>query len=514
MIVKYKFLECVGCSMKELFAGHDEELDPFGSGSIATTNGEIEYDKVNAIDPDDGMFGVGDGVYCPAFSVLMGTVFASPDADEILSVGDRRLTWWEDDSVVPPWKVSLINPLTWSQSNPVPDDLSRDVLGMDPEEMFVFADSGGFQVKSFPDMCVVDSPDLHSFEKKRIAPEKLLEWQAKNATAGAILDFSPYIVDSNQGETEGLGGVPISEFYDQLFKPNLEQTIENATRMYEHKKRIGADGFMLYNVLHGTVPFDQSKRADYYIREWYDAVDDIGDFDGWGIGAGSTNIAKLALNLVFVSENIDESHLHFFGTGSLAYRAILEYWRLHDGENYAVTSDSTSFEVGSQYRQFFNPLIHGNDISVSQRSDDVDQIVADVTPCTCAVCSQMERVFGPEWIWSRDDAQVGTAINMHNLNLLLQRHRMVQALVQGAGWELPDLYKDDADSQPYVFWKIFHNIFSDENVHDVLACMKFIKRGIEDGMDAALDDFVFQSAYSDKEGPLIREKNVASFMEW
>lgn len=501
--------------MKDLFGGREERIEPFGGeNNDNRTDESFDYDEVNEIDPSASRgFSVGDGVYCPAFSVLMGTVFAGQNPEQ-LQVGDRRLTWWEDSSLTPKWPVTLVNPLTWTQSNQMPDDVTRARLDMSPEDMFVFADSGGFQVKSFPDMCVVDSPDLHSWEEKRIMPERLLEWQAKNASAGAILDFSPYKVESNQGKTEGIGDVDRRDFYDVLFEPNLETTIDNAERMYDHRQRIGAEKFKLYNVLHGIMPFDETEDPRRYIREWYNAVKDIGHFDGWGVGTGSTNIGKLAVNLAFIAENIDEDHLHFFGTGSLGYRAVIEYWRLWKGDEFAVTSDSTSFEVGSQYRQFFNTLIHGNDLSVSSRAEDRENIIADVTPCTCSVCHHMERMYGPEWVWDRDDAQIGVAINLHNLNQLFQRHRMVKTLVRGTGWELPELYEPDSDSQPFIFWKVFDKIFSNETVHLVWTCMRFLKRAREDSVDQACDDFVFRSRYGESEGPCIEEQTVNSFMEW
>ena len=487
----------------------DKTLDDPFKNVRAITEESFEVDQIESIQ-NEGDFEVGDGMYCPAFSVLMNTVFES--APEKLQVGDRRLTWWEDESLVPKHPVTLVNPMTWAQSAEVPDDLTHGVLGMDPEDTFVFSDSGGFQVKSFEEMCVVDSPDMHSFRDYRVMPEKLLEWQVKNASAGPILDFSPYTVDSNEGKTESIA--ELETFEETQFNPNLEQTAENAERMYDHRQRIGADDFKLYNVLHGTIPFDNSTRPTYYMDKWFDRVKDIGKFDGWGIGGGSNNMGKIALGLAYASENIDESHLHFFGTGSLGGRAIIEYWRLYNGEEYAITSDSTSFEVGSQYRQFFSPLMHGQKICVSQRSEEQENIIADVTPCHCSVCAQMEREHGPTWVWDKDDAQTGVALNLHNLNQFLSRHKTIQALVQGSGKDLPDRYVQNGSQSKSVFWSSMDNIFSNETVRNVWECMKFIRRVEEDGMSAACDDFVFESPYTDVKGPLIYEKNVGGFDEW
>ena len=208
--------------MKELFGSEDD--DPFG-GDVVTTeesddSPEVEHDGFS------GSFGVGDSFYSPALSVLLATAYESPS--DPLQIGERRLTWWEDESLVPKHDFALINPLTWAQSNEVPDNLSREVLNLDPEEQFVFADSGGFQVKTFDDTCVVDSRDLHDFREMYIMPEMLLEWQVENATAGAILDFPPYVVDANSGGTEGIAGLSIDEWREQVWEPNFRQSIENA----------------------------------------------------------------------------------------------------------------------------------------------------------------------------------------------------------------------------------------------------------------------------------------------
>lgn len=461
-----------------------------------------------------GEFGVGDSVYSPALSVLIATAFES--ADDPMQVGARRLTWWEDESLVPKHDFMLINPLTWAQSNPVPEDLTRAVIGADPEEQFVFADSGGFQVKTFDDTCVVDSEDLHDFEKMYVMPEKLLEWQVKNATAGAILDFPPYVVEANSGGTEGIGGLSREEWEEQVWEPNLAQSIENARRAVNHRERIGADDFLLYNVLHGMIPFGEVATPDRYLKKWHAQMSPLGEFDGWCVGVDSGNLGKLALFLGFITDRIDESHLHFLGTSAIPARIVLEFWRVYHKSEYCFTLDSTGFEVGSQYRSFFNPLIHGSDVMVSARSSKNDEKVvidSDHVPCSCSVCSHMDREMGDRWAWDGNTATEGLAFNMHNLNQLLSRHRMVQSLVESHGRRLLTEWNDgDTSNQA---WKIFQKVFSDEQCREIATCMKFIDRVEQNGYEAAKDDFRFASKYDpEHSGPLIEEIDEASFMEW
>ena len=501
--------------MEDVFEGVNDrsDIDPFGDDSIPST---VEHDESVEIEHDGfgGQFGVGDAFYSPALSVLMATTFESDNNP--LDVGDRRLTWWERDSVVPQHDFALINPLTWAQSNEVPEYLSRDVLNFDPQEQFVFADSGGFQVKTFEDTCVVDSADLHDFREMYIMPEKLLEWQVKNATAGAILDFPPYVVDANSGGTEGIAGMSMDEWESNVWEPNFNQSVENARRAVQHKSEIGADNFLLYNVLHGMIPFGDSSQPDKYLREWYERIDSVGEFEGWCVGVDSGNLGKLALFLGFIGDRIDESHLHFLGTSAIPARIVLEFWRVYHGDEYAITLDSTGFEVGSQYRSFFNPLIHGSDVMVSSReSKDDDKVVidSDQTPCSCSVCTHMEREMGRRWAWEGNTATEGVAMNLHNLSQLLDRHRMVQGLVESHGERLVTEW-NDGDSSNHA-WKIFSQLFSDEQLREIASCIHFLDRVEQIGYEDARDEYRFASKYDPgHSGPLVEKRSERGFMDW
>ena len=496
--------------MKELFGREDEGIDPFGGDEVVTAERDEQPDQIES-DEFRGDFSRGDCFYSPALSVLLANAL---DSDRpVLQVGERRLTWWEDESLVPKHDFLLMNPLTWAQSNVVPEDLA-EVAGYDPREQFVFADSGGFQVKTFDDTCVVDSPDLHDFGEMHIMPEKLLEWQVKNATAGAILDFPPYVVEANSGGTEGIGGLSSAEWEEQVWEPNFNQSVENARRATEHRERIGADNFLLYNVLHGMIPFGRT-RPDKYLREWHADISQVGSFDGWCVGVDSSNLGKLAMFLMFIEEEIDESHLHFLGTSAIPARIVIEFWRtVSDGE-YAITLDSTGFEVGSQYRSFFNPLIHGHDVMVSSRgSDNPEKVPIDsgLTPCACSVCNHLDRELGRSWAWDGDTAQEGVAMNLHNLNLLLSRHRMVEGLVKSHGRELVEHWNGGDTSNKA--WKIFKSIFSDSQLQEIVNCMLFIDRADRDGFDAAIDQFEFASKYDPEHSGLLIQQKGRSFMDW
>jgi hypothetical protein len=340
----------------------------------------------------------------------------------------------------------------------------------------------------------------------------------RNATAGAILDFPPYVVDANSGGTEGVAGMSMDEWEEDVWAPNVEQSVENARRAASHREKIGADDFLLYNVLHGMIPFGGHTEPDRYLKDWHDRISDVGEFDGWCVGVDSGNLGKFAMFLSFISENIDETHLHFLGSSAIPARIVLEFWRVFNGDEYAITMDSTGFEVGSQYRSFFNPLIHGNDVMVSSRDtkdDDKVSIDAGVTPCSCSVCAHMESEFGPRWAWDNEQtAREGVVMNMHNLNLLLSRHRMVQGLVESHGERLVHEFRED-DSQVNKAWKIFEKLFSDELIREVYACLKFILRSERVGYENVLDDFRLASKFDpDHDGPLIDEKMETGFMEW
>ena len=488
----------------------EEREDIFTEDSVESIERKDSF--VDESTSFSGGFGVGEISYSPAVSVLYATCFEAEN--DVLQVGDRRLTWWEDFSVVPKHDFMLVNPLTWSQQATVPEDLTEGVLGADLSDQFVFADSGGFQVKTFEGTCVVDSPDLHDFEKMQVMPEKLLEWQVKNATAGAILDFPPYRVDANSGGTEGIDGMNMESWGREVFTPNLQQSTENARRAAAHREKIGADDFLLYNVLHGMIPFGEEEPYRY-VKEWYSQISEVGDFDGWCVGVDSGNIGKLALFLGFIDEHIDDaSHLHFLGTSAIPARVVLEYWRNFSKDDFAITLDSTGFEVGSQYRSFFNPLLHGEGVMVSDREpNDPDKfsISEGSVPCSCAVCGHMSRVRGPDWPFKEKTATEGVAMNLHNLNMLLQRHRMVEGMFQSAGSGVVDDFERDSST----VWKILGRLFSDESLVELYECMKFLRRVDNDGFYSAVDDFRFFSKYDpDRSGTLVSEKTVGGFSDW
>jgi len=224
-------------------------------------------------------------------------------------------------------------------------------------------------------------------------------------------------------------------------------------------------------------------------------------------------ILESSLFLGFIGDRVDVSHLHFLGTSAIPARIVLEYWRMYHGDDFAITLDSTGFEVGSQYRSFFNPLIHGLDVMVSPRdskSDDKVPLDTQMTPCSCSVCAEMERELGRRWAWDDNTATEGVAMNMHNLNILLDRHRMVQSLVEAHGPNLVSDWNSDEMSQA---WKIFDRLFSDEQLEEIVSCMEFIDLTQDVGYEEARDEYVFASKYDDDhDGPLIRERRVNSFM--
>lgn len=469
-------------------------------------------------DPKDGnaddFLRDGECVFTPALSVTMSNFFAKDYSD--IECGDYRLTWWEDDSIVPKHPFMLINPVAWAMGDVGVEWDVTDKLQVDPsEDTYVFVDSGGFQVKSFDEAMMTSSRDMHDFSKLRIHPEKLLEWQVTNGTAGAILDIPPYVADKSETVIEKVEADSYDEWYDAAFKPSLEESKEIARTMSEHRKEIGADEYSLFGVVHGFPKRNTSMPHDSILK-WYEGIQDAGDFDGIAFGVKSSNVGKTALTLSFAANHLEERHLHMLGSSSLLHRVLVDFF-LELNPEFSVTMDSTGFTVGGKYRQMINPLMPGSEFICSNRDTEIQPLQTDFYPCRCVVCSRVEEAQGrPNYYLSGDSTEVSTAMNMHNLQIMLQQHQTLSAFAHTHGKQLVEDYsRDEGVLNGNQFWKIFSKIFSKENVDQIYECMKFIKIATEHDLQKATERFdVYNRFESGPEGRMLVENDSKSYMDW
>lgn len=497
--------------MRDWFKGDD------GVESMQTSTADRDTMDVYA-DPKDGsaedFLKPGECVYTPALSVTMSNFFSKDYSD--IEYGDYRLTWWEDNSILPQHPFLLINPVAWAMGGDTIEPDVTDSLGVDPaNDQYVFVDSGGFQIKSFDDAMMTTSRDLHNFGQLKIHPEKLLEWQVTNGTAGAVLDIPPFTADKSETTIEGVSQDSYEDWYDEMFVPNLEESKEIAGQMLSHKEDIGADDFSLFAVVHGVPKIDQERPHESW-QLWYEGLKEKGDFDGVAFGITNMQVGKTALLLSFAANHVEERHLHMLGTSSLLDRVLADFFLVCNPE-FSVTMDSTGFTVGGKYRQMLNPLMPGREFIVSNRDTELEPIRTDFYPCRCVVCSRVKETSGrPNWYLSGEATEISTAMNMHNLNMLLQFHQTMAAFVQSHGKKLVDEYSpEDGVLNGNQFWRMFGQVFAKENVDQIYEAMRFIKLASEHDLSRATDEFdVFNRFEPGPNGRMIAEKKEKSYMDW
>lgn len=497
--------------MRDWFKG-DREVEVNKAKTIEREPVDQEVDQKGG-DPDQCLE-AGEAVYTPALSVTMSNFFAKAYSD--IEYGDWRLTWWEDESIMPKYPFLLINPVAWAMGSVGVEADVTDKLRVDPAgEQYVFVDSGGFQIKSFDEAMMTTSRDLHDFSQLKVHPEKLLEWQVTNGTAGAVLDIPPFTADKSETTIEGVSQSSYDEWYEEAFVPNLAESKEIAGMMAEHKHDIGASDFSLFAVVHGIPKSDPERPHESWL-DWYESLQEVGDYDGVAFGITNMQVGKTALLLSFAANYVEEDHLHLLGTSSLLDRVLADFF-LVCNDRFSVTMDSTGFTVGGKYRQMLNPLLPGREFIVSQRDTELEPIQTDFYPCRCVVCSRVAETSGrPNWYLSGEQTEISTAMNLHNLNMLVQYHQTMAAFVQSHGKKLVDEY----DPQTGVengnqFWKMFGQLFAKENVDQIYEAMRFIKLASEQDLTAATKEFeVFNRFEPGPNGRMIAERESNSFMDW
>lgn len=496
--------------MRDLF-DRNEDLE----FSETNTGLDLEMADVDEKGGDmDQFLKPGEAKYVPALSVTMSNFFAKDYSD--IEFGDHRLTWWEENSILPQYPYMLINPVAWAMGSVgVVDDVTEKLRVNPSDDQYVFVDSGGFQIKSFDEAMMTRSRDMHDFSELRVHPEKLLEWQVQNGTAGAVLDIPPFTADKSETTIEAVSEDSYDEWYDDAFVAGLEESKEIASMMQSHREDLGADDYNMFAVVHG-IPKANSETPHESWLEWYDGLKESGDYDGVAFGISNTQFGKTAMLLSFAGEFVDEDHLHLLGTSSLMTRVLADFFLLFNPEM-SVTMDSTGFTVGGKYRQMLNPLMPGREFICSQRETEIEPIQTEFYPCRCCVCSRVKELKGrPNWYLSGESTEISTAMNMHNLNMLIQYHETIAAFVQSHGKKLVDEYSlEDGVQGGNQFWKLMLQIFSKQNVDQIYEAFEFIKMSQENSINDAMSEFnVYNRFESGPNGRMLARKTDNSYMDW
>jgi hypothetical protein len=176
----------------------------------------------------------------------------------------------------------------------------------------------------------------------------------------------------------------------------------------------------LLNVLHG--------ETIKHMEIWYDAVKDF-NFDGWAVGMKppfDPMIQAMGFMYLWEKGEYDKStfkHLHFFGTSGKHVCPTISYVA-HKLKGINVTYDSSSYNIGSIYRTYYQPFDIGPHLSFGDKFELINPHLKEL-PCMCPVCQSV----GDIQELNKTDIYAGTLLSLHNMWQYIQYNQTLNSLV-------------------------------------------------------------------------------------
>ena len=281
------------------------------------------------------------------------------------------------------------------------DSFTKDYvydLSVDNVERFFCSDllvhnNSGFQLASFK---LNDKPcDMKPIDS--------LRWQEQNCDIGLNLDFPPAII----------GNVTFKEF-----KRTLDISVKNFELFEKERKNYD---MKLYNVFHG----DTIEEMEL----WYNAVKHF-KFDGWATGVKpSSNPMIQALGALFLYEKGELTKencfgFHFLGMSGKHVVPMIVYFA-SKLDNKFVTYDSSSYNIGSIYRTYYNRLDIGTSLSFGEKFKRQNPNIKTL-PCMCPVCQSIDDLS----VLNGGDIYAGTLISLHNMYQYIDYVNILNSLVE------------------------------------------------------------------------------------
>lgn len=271
--------------------------------------------------------------------------------DSEATIGGKELTWWNDESLIPKHPYLLVNPVGFSTLDPEEEDFG-EVLGYG-DDQFVFSDSGGYQLMSRGyDAEVVLNRQDHDFDKCKIYPERLLEWQVENSDAGASLDYAPYNIS-------GKSSIPDSESYSEdwwtFLSEQMKWSAKMTGRMSSRLQELRDEGseeaqdFQFYPVIQGK-PFPEPDDPHRLVRQWHEAMRKASNVDpgGWVLKPEpSKDLGQIAFWLGYAADKLQTvGSIHVLMIGHPLGKALLMHFAMLTGQ--FVTSDASTYAQGGK----------------------------------------------------------------------------------------------------------------------------------------------------------------------
>lgn len=410
------------------------------------------------------------------------------------TIDGKELTWWEEQSILPPHPYILINPVGWAQSDVEENDF-RKLFRLKKGEQFVFCDSGGYQVMSMDEAELVDEKEHHKFSDLKVHPETLVEWQVEHADAGATLDFPPYNISGDATHPDSAEwGADWADFYVKRRGRSADMVERMAGRLAEMREEghDQAEDYIFAPVIHGK-PYPDGY-TQHMVREWHEEMDIAAskagvEPRGWVLKPEpSHSFGQIAMFLGYAAENLrDVEYLHVLMVGGMLQKALLMYYAIKTGQ--FVTSDASSYAAGGKRRQYNLPkTATRRSVIISNRSDEeredasVDATRLDRHPCRCTVCSSVERDLGFDFITHGSGSAQNSTINLHNLQQVLMLDRTMDALLREDDVQLVESGGNPTGNE---FWRYVSNLAQDSRVEDLYRAMDYVRLAIDEDLDVA-----------------------------
>lgn len=452
----------------------------------------------------------GEYRYMPVFGFNINHVCTVPyrdaDADDYefdsIWVGDALLSWWEENAITPRHQYVLVNPIdAVKNTNHVSNDVPfREIFRFAKGEQLVISDSGGFQIVSRDNAGRVDDRKDHVWTQERLHPLEVLDWQVENADAGTILDHPPYVTEG-ESSIFNAEDEDQDEWLDELFEPFLEKTAENAEAACKYLEELREEGdrraedFKLLGVIQGHTYDKPDAPCWEMLRRWHEKVDKAGEYDGWALSpTPCTSLGQIAMHLAFAHNNCDEKWLHVLQVGSSVNIALIQFYAMLSDK--FVTSDASSHNRGSKYRQFVLPPGYGRSLQITDREDRFER-----HPCNCQVCKTVEETYGFEYIGDDADSKRNATINLHNLTMQLQSQRILDSLMRAEGEDVIAGLKatSTGDIERFIspFWKQLKDVTTKSKIRDLYAAMLYLFCSVKNGMKDKHTIYIKRPEYRD-----------------
>lgn len=450
--------------------------------------------------------------------------------DDVLKFSGKELTWWEDASIIPKHPFMLVNPLEISGIDP---DLHsfRDVFRAKKGDVFVFSDSGGYQLVTLDEAEIVGDEADHSFSDMRVHPETLTEWQVENADAGSTIDFPPYVstgdtsfFDSVNSITDTMmtedGEMPWDEFFSIRADEAADMAYLQARRLKEMRDAgiPEAEDYIFAPVIQGRPHPDDPHK---YVRRWHEAMVKTSLMmdvkpRGWTCSPKPANSpGQIALFLGYAAEELqDADFIHVLMVGGIVQKALIMYYAKHVDQ--MVTSDASSHTAGGKRRQMYLPETGTRrSVIISSRDESMENAEKEPNtlnryPCRCPVCAVVDEDQGFDFIKNGSGNTQSATLNLHNLQQALSVERTIDALIRE---EDAIIVETGGEPTGCEFWRYMRGLTNEKRIKDLYRAMDYVRIALEDGLQAANNEYRIKWD-SENRKTIDRGVDSAAGVEW